>query len=147
MSDQSKTLKRRFNRQIHDQTYYKLVVKRVNCTLSNEEYREICRHAKDAGYKPTVYMKKAALAYIRQDYLVPVRVETKLQKFVVIMRNIGRNINALALRANRTLKVRAVDLRSLEKLVYHLEDQVKQFIRNPQKGNADIFEESERRKF
>lgn len=146
MSELSPQEKRRINRRKHDQTYYNHVTKRVNCTLTNEEYREIFRHAKDAGYKPTVYLKKAALAYIRQDYLVPVRLEKKLQKFVVIMRNIGRNINALALRANRTLKVREVDFRSLEKLVYHLEDQVKLFIRNPEKRNADILDESERRK-
>jgi hypothetical protein len=146
MSDQSKHRKRWLNRRIHDQTYYNRVVKRVNCTLSNEEYRELCRYAKDAGYKPTVYLKQAAFTYMKQNYLVPVQVETKLHKFVVIVRNIGRNINALALRANRTLKVREVDFRSLEKLVYHLEDQVKLFIRNPEKRDADILDESERRK-
>lgn len=146
MSDQSRVVKQRFNRKLHDQTYYNKVVKRLNCTLSNQEYREICGHAKEAGYKPTAYLKKAALAYVRQEYIVPVQVEARLRNFIIIMRNIGRNINVLALRANKMLKVREPDFRRAEALVRHLECQVKLFIRYPTKKDADIFNESERRK-
>lgn len=133
---------RKLYRKNHDRIYYNHVVRRVNCTLTKPEHAELCRIAVRAGYKLTVYLKKAALAYERQQFVVPLDVEAKLQKIILVMRNIGANLNQIAARVNRRRVAAEVDIGKTRALVDHLEDMIKTFIRNPKRLHDHRIDES-----
>lgn len=104
---------------------------RLNCSLSQAEIEVIAQKADKAGLSPTAYLKKAALAYMNKKYLIPKDVQQELQKITVLLRNIGTNINQMALRTNKLKKTTVFDLYKAKELIGVLENQIDHFIYNP----------------
>ena len=124
---------------------YKQLVKRVNCTLIRDEYEELSRQASKAGLKLTPYVKRAAFAYTKQEYVVPLRVEEDLQEIIWLLRSIGNNLNQLAAKANTLKQATIFDLKKAKKSVHELESIIKNFVRNPSKqrqsNDSEIFKQ------
>ena len=112
---------------------YKQLVKRVNCTLIRDEYEELSRQASKAGLKLTPYVKRAAFAYTKQEYIVPQKVEEDLQEIIWLLRSIGNSLNQLAAKTNTLKRATIFDLKKAKKSVHELESIIKNFVRNPAK--------------
>lgn len=130
MDDLSRKEKRRLYLKEHEKRY-KLAVKRVKCTLSNEEYNVLLQRARKDGSKPALYLKRASFAYFERRYIVPPNIEADLQRLIVVMRNIGNSLNQIAAKTNKLKRATVFDLRKAKERVDRLEDAIKVFIRNP----------------
>ena len=125
-----------YDRQRYYRAYYqeyKHRTKRVKCTLTRSEYMEMARHANKAGMKLTPFIKKAAMAYVRQEYIVPENQAEDLRKLVLLLRGIGNNLNQLAARSNTFKNTTMLDLMKAKKNLHNLETIIKKFVRNPTK--------------
>lgn len=94
------------------------------------------RHARLAGKPPTAFLREAALAYLERRYLVPARIEDRLQELVFLFRNIAGNLNQLAAKANALKRATVFDLLFARRLVLRLEEAVKDFLRRPPEDPA-----------
>lgn len=124
------------NRKSYQKAYrqkYRHLVKRVNCTLTLDEYEELAKRASKAGFKITPYFKKAAIADTNQEYIVPHRVEEELREVIWLIRNIGNSMNQLAARANTLKKTTVLDLMKAKRNIHDLETTIKKFVCNPPK--------------
>ena len=84
--------RRIYQRQYREQ--YKSHVKRVNLTLTQDEYQAFSLGAK--GIKPTTHIKQLALAGLKNQTLIPPNLEKELQTLRFALRNIANNVNHMA---------------------------------------------------
>lgn len=158
-------------RRIKDLLFYSVNIKRINCTFTKKEYLILLKHAENTGLRPTLFLKKAALAYLQKQYLVPVNLEDKLLTIIYIMRNIGNNINQLAAKVNNINKEKSnlknstclyqqarerknkeklnavFDLLKAKENLHRLEDLIENFIKNPNSINDCKIPQQENQKF
>ena len=73
---------------------YSAKTKRVNITLTNDEYRDFLRQAKNT--KITTYIKQLALAGLHSQTVIPESLETELKTLCFAIRNIANNVNQIA---------------------------------------------------
>lgn len=111
---------------------YKDTRKRIKATLTNQEYIEFCRFAREKGLKPTTALKQAAFSYTRQTYLVPARLEERTIALTNLVRNIGSNINQMTRHAHFTGRLQ---LKAALRRIDELERLIKTYVFNPRKGN------------
>ena len=102
--------------------------KRVELTYSLDEYRRLERHARFHGHKVAPFIKACAEAYLEKSYVVPD--EEKVQELRLALQRIGTNINQIARKANRS-GLGSQDIEQALNLVYELQDQVGEALRNP----------------
>ncbi|MBI4738265.1 MobC family plasmid mobilization relaxosome protein [Candidatus Woesearchaeota archaeon] len=118
-------------RKLRDKLSYKRRTKEVKCTLTRQDYAHLLRHAAGAGMRPATYLKRAAMAYMGQQYLVPDQLEQTMLKLIYELSAIGNNLNQIARKANFFQKVTVFDLREAKRLTSQLEEAVKTFITRP----------------
>jgi len=123
MDDPSSKIRKNYQKTYRQK--YRHLIKRVNCTLLKDEYEELSRQASKAGLKLTPYVKRAAFAYTKQEYIVPRKVEEELREIIWLLRNIGNNLNQLAARANTLKKTTVFDLMKAKKSIHDLETTIK----------------------
>ena len=108
--------------------------KRINCSLTKEEYKKILIHAKKADCKITSYFKKSAFAYFENQYILPKNSQKILQGFIFQLRGIGNNLNQIAKKTNRLKKVvNFFNLKKEMQKLHVLENAIQKFISNPPK--------------
>lgn len=123
--------KKATKRRVHDLLYYQKQIKRINCTLTKKEFAELKKHAKKTGCTPTKFLRLAAFAYTRQEFLLPTNLEEELHQVRWFIRNIADNINQIATHTNTIKNATIYDLKSAEKQVDDLETAICQRILNP----------------
>ena len=115
------------------EVYRKKLVKYVNCALALDEYDRLKTHAEKAGRKPTTHLRESALAYMRQQYLVPKDLKEQIGNLTALLRNIAGNLNQIAKRTNHIQKLTVIDALHARSLVLKLETAIKRFINHPPK--------------
>ena len=102
--------------------------KRVDLVYGLDEYLRLEREARAHGRKITPFIKACADAYLKKSYVVPD--EERVHQLEVALRRIGSNVNQIAARAHRT-GLSTSEINKALALVYELEDQVAEALRNP----------------
>jgi len=98
---------------------------RVNCRLDLDEVRMLRVRAREAKVKPTTLLRQAALAYLRQRFLVPPQLKETLMQLLQETRRIGTNLNQIAAKTNLLQRATGGDLRRARKLVDGLETRLR----------------------
>ena len=107
-------------------------VKRLNASLSPDEYELLCRRAEQAGRTPTAFLKELAFRQLRRqnNFIVPAELEQRLSQLIEQTRRLGNNTNQLAKEAYVN-GVNSTKLEQARRLIFELEDAVKTFVRHP----------------
>jgi hypothetical protein len=108
------------------QAEYKDRAKRVSVTLTNAEYSDLAKRAKDEGIKPTALLKNMAIAYHQQAPIMPEMIRDELQELRFLIRNVANNINQIAHHSN-TIK-RLADENGLLLEIQKMETTINDFI-------------------
>lgn len=124
-------LRKRLKRKFHDALYYRPGIKRVNCTLSNEQYEQMCACAKQAGMNHTQYLKAAAFAYMNTQYLVPENLKQALWKLTGQLHAAGNNLNQIARHVNTEKKASNRTLNQARRLIEEMDERITAFVRSP----------------
>ncbi len=123
------------DRKIYNQAIYeeqkRKGYKRVNVTLDPQEFQEISTHAKKYGKKVTTHLKDCAIGYVRESYLVPPDIESRLDELVLILRGVGNNINQLARYSNEMRYF--LETEAVRSQVRKLEEEIRKFLTEPPK--------------
>ncbi len=99
--------------------------KRVNLTLSPDEYREFLREAKNT--KLTTYVKNLALAGLHSQTVIPENLETELKTLRFAIRNIANNVNQIAHYSNLVRMVSTANENNLLQHIKQLEEAVEEY--------------------
>lgn len=94
---------------------YKEKTKRVNLTLTNDEYRAFLRGAKDT--KITSHIKKLAISKLHLEINIPENIENELKTLRFAIRNIANNVNQIAHYSNT---IRTISTQDENNLLQHL---------------------------
>ena len=106
--------------------------KRINCSVTKEEYKKILNNAKEADLSPTAFFTKAVFSYLENEYILPKNLEKILRDFIFQFRRIGTNLNQIAKQTNKVKQVvNFFDLKKELERLNALENAVQQFISNP----------------
>ncbi len=111
------------------QKHYK--AKRVNLTLSDKEYQEFSRMAKNT--KIAAYIKSLAVAGLESQTLIPKNIEKELKTLNFAIRNIANNINQLTHYSNI---IRELSIQDEHNLSQHLK-QLDEVVSNYTKGQIN----------
>ena len=95
--------------------------KRVNVTLTAEEYSLLQRRAQEANQKPTEYLKNAALHQMAEKRHLNAEETELLRSALIEIRRIGNNLNQLAHNANSGF---SIDTNAVKHQLRFLEDTV-----------------------
>ena len=109
-------------------TYRKGKSPPFNVSLSPERRRQLKKAAKDAGYKPTPFLREAAFAYLDRRIVLPKSFEEAIAAATFEIRRIGTNINQLAHHANLRQSATLRELQQARQLLTELEAAVTRFI-------------------
>jgi hypothetical protein len=101
--------------------------KRVNLTLSQDEYRAFSRQAKNT--KVTTYVKKLALAGLHSQTLIPENLEAELKTVRFAIRNIANNINQLSHYSNIIRELSIQDEHNILEYLKQLEQVIEEYIK------------------
>jgi len=102
--------------------------KRVNVTLSLDEFKQLEKMAKAEKIKPTALLKKLAFSSIDKKLDFPLDVSVDFGDLVHILRGVANNINQMAKHSN-TIK-RVADESRLFSLLKAIEDENRKFLEN-----------------
>jgi hypothetical protein len=75
---------------------HQAVGKRVNVTLSDEEYQRLQDAAKEYGEAPTAHLRRLAFAALDSRRVVSGEEEERLAELVRVVRGIANNLNQMA---------------------------------------------------
>jgi hypothetical protein len=125
------TLRKRIKRKFHDALYYRPGIRRVNCTLTHEQYEQLSDCAKQAGMSPTQYLKAAAFAYMNTRYLVPENLEQALWKLTGQLHAAGNNLNQIARYVNTEKKASQQTIAQLRSLIEEMDERITAFVHCP----------------
>ena len=123
MSEEKKEYQRRYREQ------YKSQVKRVNLTLSKEEYLLFSRAAENK--KVTAFIKELALVTLNGQTSIPENLKEELKTLRFAIRNIANNVNQIAHHSNA---VRSITMAEENNLFQHLK-QLEEAIQSYTEGN------------
>ena len=108
--------------------------RRINCSVTAEEFKKILFHAKQTDLSPTAFFKKAVFSYLENENILPKTQEKILRDFILQFRKIGNNLNQIARQTNRVKQVvNFFDLKKELQRLRVLENAVQRFISNPPK--------------
>ncbi len=99
--------------------------KRVNLTLSRDEYRDFLAQAKNT--KITTYVKRLALAGLHSQTMIPEHLETELKTLCFAIRNIANNVNQIAHYSNLVRTVSTANENNLLQHIKQLEKAVEEY--------------------
>jgi hypothetical protein len=86
-------------RKLYNKKYkadYKTRIKRISITLSNSEYKELEKRAKNENVKINTLIKNMAFAYHQKNTIAPEPIKAELQELRFLLRNVANNINQIA---------------------------------------------------
>lgn len=98
---------------------------RVTCNLYPDQYFQISHAAHQHHSRVAPFLRDTALAYLDRRSVLPVSLETRLEKIRQEIRRVGTNLNQIAARANTYQRLTHQDLRRGAQLVVMLERQMK----------------------
>lgn len=110
-------------------------VRRVSATLAPDEYQRLMDSARAQGERATTHLKRCALAYLDNRYLVPPDIETRLDALLAVMRGIGNNLNQLARHSNEMRYF--LDTEEVRLQIRRLDEEVRRFVSEPPKEQAN----------
>jgi len=105
---------------------------RINCSFSKKElndYKILKSSAKQDGYNVTLYLKKCAIAYIKQKRILPMYIEIKLDRLIILTSNLANNLNQIARYVNTVKRVTVFDLIKARMIVFKFEKAVVEFFK------------------
>jgi len=105
--------------------------KRVNVTLSLDEFKQLEKMAKVEKIKPTTLLKKLAFSNMNKKAEFPLDVSADFGDLVHILRGVANNINQMAKHSN-TIK-RVADESRLFTMLKAIEDENRKFLENKMK--------------
>ena len=100
--------------------------KRVNISLSEDEFRKISYLAGLNNTKPTSFITQLVQHHLNKSPFISMQLQDEIKEMKFLLRNVANNINQIAHRSN-TLKV-MVDERELLMELKKLEDGIASFI-------------------
>lgn len=106
--------------------------KRINISLSDNEFTKVSHLASLNQLKPTTYITHLVQHHLNQSPFVPKQLQAEIQEMKFLLRNVANNINQIAHRSH-TLKV-MVDERELLLELKRLEEGVTSFIEREMKS-------------
>ena len=104
---------------------------RINCSFTDKEYKKILSLATATGFNLSASLKKCAIAYIDNAYVVPLSLEERLSDLIFLTSNITNNINQIAKYANTSKSITADNFFIIKKAVHDLEEKIENFINKP----------------
>ncbi len=116
---------------------YKTQAKRVNLTLSKEEYRDFVRAAKSEKKKTSTYIKELALAGLENQAYVPSELQDELKTLRFAIRNIANNVNQIAHYSNIVRSVSTENENNLLQHIKQLEEAIYQYTEGRILKNSD----------
>lgn len=102
------------------------VGKRVNVTLSEEEYRRIGEEARSRGETPTACVRRLALSALDHRPVLSREAEEQADAFVHVVRGIANNLNQMA-RYSHTMRS-MLDDREIGYQLRYLEEAFRKFL-------------------
>lgn len=106
---------------------YSAKTKRVNLTLTNQEYRAFLREAKAEGMKLTSYIKQLALTSFSQQAHIPSDLKDELKTLRFTIHNIANNVNQIAHYSNTVHSMTASDENNLLQYLKQLDDVIQSY--------------------
>jgi len=119
---------------------YRKKVKNINCILTPAQYTLLTQQAKAIQMTPTATLRASALAYMKQNYLVPKNTEEQLSQLIFLLRNISNNINQIARKANYLQRISFADLGHAKTTIQQMEKWIIHIIKNPDNHAHQIHE-------
>lgn len=101
---------------------YKAKHKRVNITLTNEEYERVGQASSESGQKVTSFVKSTLLKEVDKVYLLPE--DEKVERLILQIRSIGNNINQLTRHIHRSGFISRDDINQLRVALKQVENRV-----------------------
>jgi hypothetical protein len=114
--------------------------KYIKCALELSQYQSLEEYARQAGMKPTTFLREAAFAYIHRRQLMPKSVSESLPSLIAFIRNIANNLNQIARHANTFKKTTFYNLSKARRNVLALENTILDFIEPPLQNDNKINE-------
>jgi hypothetical protein len=99
---------------------------RVNCRLEPAEMQLLVAQARQASVKPTTLLRDAALAYFKQQFLLPPQLEDILLGLLQETRRIGTNLNQIAAKANALQRTTWGELHRARKIISGLDERLRE---------------------
>lgn len=108
---------------------YKQKTRRVNITLSLEEYSAVKSASKDAQKKVSTFVKDCVVQQTSKVYILPNNTTT--ENLILQLRAIGNNVNQLTRHIHRSGVIQRSDLTQLQNQVRQVENLVHSKFSNP----------------
>ena len=119
MTESRKAYQQRYREQ------YKSQIKRVNLTLSKDEYRAFSRVA--GNRKVTAFIKELALSALAGKAHMPASLEEELRTLRFAIRNIANNVNQMAHYSHTVRGMTAADENNLLQYLKHMEEAIQSY--------------------
>ena len=111
------------------QSNRKKKILRLGVSLTPTEYRRLSRTAKEHGLKTGSFIRKAALAYTEQKFLLPD--DATVLALELGIRRVGLNINQVVRHIHEKKTIEELDIDRINALLIELEDTISYAFRNP----------------
>lgn len=108
---------------------YKRQKKRINITVSNDEYDRILKMAGQNNKKVSRFVKDSIIQEVDKVYLLPE--DEKLENLILQIRSIGNNINQLTRHIHRSNYISKDNIKELQHSIKQIEYSVLQKFSNP----------------
>jgi hypothetical protein len=110
--------------------FYRAERRRLDCTLTVEEFRKVKSLATSANLPPTTLFRQAAFAYLEKTSLISPATENQLSTLTFLFRNMANNLNQIAKHTNTHKRLSFFNAMQARETVLELEKLVKDFIEN-----------------
>lgn len=94
--------------------------KRIQLTLSDEEFKLLESFAKKYKKKKSTLSKEIIIKHIKQEKILTADIENKLQEAIIQLRKIGNNINQLTKLANQNSLNDPIQKKCFNEALIHL---------------------------
>jgi len=116
------------NRKNYQKEYrdeYKTRVKRINLTLTKQQYQAFTKAS--GNQKVTTYIKDLALAGLNQQANIPENLQEELKTLRFAILNIANNVNQIARHSNTVRSITSAEENNLLQHIKQLEDAVSEY--------------------
>lgn len=128
MPDDSPTRDRAAYQKAYRQTH-KATARRVNVTLSRDEFEKIASDAAVHSLPVTTHLRECAFAYLDGRYIVPPDLASRMDALLAVLRGIGNNLNQLARHSNEMRYF--LDTEEVRLQVRRLDEEIRRFVSEP----------------
>ena len=96
--------------------------KRISINLRADQYERLAVAARIAGIQLAPFVRRAAIAYLDKNFVVPPRLDELLARLIQETRRVGTNVNQIAARVNASQVAGREDIQEVECVLRDLED-------------------------